>query len=186
VGGGNQLSNGAEVAAENVAATRSREVALARAAGQGDEASIEEIVRATQGSVWRFCRHILGDDDDAYDATQETFLRALSSLRTYRGESTLLTWLLSIARRVCGRQIRQRIRARGRERRWEIEPAVAAPDPSLQLALDSLPSDLREALVLTQIVGLTYEETASAMECAVGTVRSRVFRARQRLMDLLR
>ncbi len=143
------------------------------------------MIRSTQGPIWRFCRHSLGNDDDAADATQETYIRALRSLKSFRGESALLTWLLTIARRVCSVRIKEIVRRRERETAL-VDVAGEEPDGWLQWALDELSPPLREAIVLTQIVGLSYEEAAVAAGCPIGTIRSRVARARQQLVKAYR
>ncbi|WP_197288123.1 sigma-70 family RNA polymerase sigma factor [Nocardia sp. NRRL S-836] len=160
-------------------------------ARDGDRDALERFVRATQRDVWRFAAH-LADGGAADDLTQETFLRALSSLRNFEARSSATTWLLSIARRVVVDQVRM---AKSRPR---VSPGVnwlEAADRGLggtagftgvvelNLLLDGLTADRREALVLTQVLGLGYAEAAQVAGCPVGTIRSRVARARE---DLLR
>jgi RNA polymerase sigma-70 factor (ECF subfamily) len=96
-----------------------------------------------------------------------------------------LTWLLAIARRVAAKEIRSRAEARRRRTELTDVPAEGA-GIEVELMLASLPPELREALTLTRVVGLTYEEAAATIGCPVGTVRSRVFRARQRLIEAMR
>jgi RNA polymerase sigma-70 factor (ECF subfamily) len=166
---------------------------LAALAGEGDRAAQAALVRATQADVWRLCAH-LADRQVAEDLTQETFLRALPALRRFEGRSSLRTWLLSIARRVCADHVRGRQRRplvlvgedadlAGLERdvpHDEVGGAVAAQD-----ALDRLDADRREAFVLTQLMGLPYAEAAAVAGCPVGTIRSRVARARADLVEAL-
>lgn len=158
---------------------------VARAA-DGDEASFVRLVTALQGDVWRLCR-LLGSPADPDDLTQDTFIRVYKSLKVFRGDSTVRTWILSIARRVCADQVRKQNRHRrlvNRLVRLEPpDPSTSAPDGSLGDLLMLVEETRREAFVLTQYIGLTYEETAEVMGCAVGTVRSRVARARSDLMQ---
>ncbi len=148
----------------------------------GDTVAAGEFVRATQTDVWRLCAH-LGSHADAQDLAQETYARAFASLHRFAGRSTARTWLLSIARRVCADAIRAK---RPVTPMAEVEPAGRSSDPAetvaLTLLLASLDQAFREAFVLTQILGLTYPEAADVVGCPVGTIRSRVARARDALV----
>lgn len=149
----------------------------------GDRTAAAEFVRLSQGDVWRLCAH-LGSPRDADDLTQETYARAFGSLHRFAGRSTARTWLLSIARRVCADAIRGR---RPVQPVAELEPAGRSTDPAdtvaLRLVLDAIDAQYREAFVLTQILGLTYPEAADVLGCPVGTIRSRVSRAREALVS---
>ncbi|MCU1489892.1 MAG: polymerase sigma factor SigC [Acidimicrobiaceae bacterium] len=154
-------------------------------AKHGDGASLAELVRRTQPDVWRFCAHV-GGPDEADDATQEVFLALWRALPSFRGEASARTFLFVIARRTLERLSRRR-------RRWsELAAGAPAPAPAslpgqrLELAelLAGLDPDRRTALVLTQVLGLSYAEAAAACECPLGTIRSRVARAREDLLAL--
>ena len=152
-------------------------------AARGDRDALGELVRSLQAPVWRFAFHLTRDRDLADEAAQETWLRAVRSLPRFRGDSSVLTWLLAIARHVVAGLLRERCRT---------PPETAPPPPwtstglvDVQTELARLPPQLAEALLLTQVVGLSYEEAAAVMGVAVGTIRSRVFRARAALMELL-
>lgn len=160
--------------------------ALALAAGRGERAPLEVFVRRTQADVWRLCHH-LGDADTTDDLTQETYERAIKALPRYRGDAPARAWLLGIARRTCADSVRRRVRGRrlADRLRQEAEADLGAgiePDGAglsdLTPLLRSLDEDRREAFVLTQVVGLSYAEAAEACGCPVGTIRSRVARAR--------
>lgn len=159
-------------------------------AGAGDRAALAGLVEATQADVWRLCAHLV-DRQAADDLTQETFLRTIRALPTFRGDSSARTFVLSIARRTCADEIRRRSRRRalsGRlERRAASVPTTA--DPHAAVPLDDLVAGLeaqrRDAFVLTQVLGLGYAEAAEVCDCPVGTIRSRVARARQDLLDAL-
>jgi RNA polymerase sigma-70 factor (ECF subfamily) len=167
---------------------------IAADAAAGDPLAAAALVRATQSDVWRLCS-ALGDRDTADDLTQETYLRAFSALHRFEGRSTLRTWLLSIARRVCADAVRSRRRRRltlvGDDGELEtMSSAVPHFDAVAQGAavtdlLGRLDADRREAFVLTQFLGLPYAEAAQVAGCPVGTIRSRVARARADLVDLL-
>jgi RNA polymerase sigma-70 factor (ECF subfamily) len=164
--------------------------ALAMAAGRGDRRALEDWVRATQADVWRFVAH-LADARSADDLTQETYLRAFGSLSRFAGRSSSKTWLLSIARRVVIDQIRSAsARPRIADADWQLaaERRDAARGGGfegvveLRMLLAALDDDRREVLVLTQILGLSYAEAADVCGCPIGTIRSRVARAREELL----
>ncbi|MGH9118553.1 MAG: sigma-70 family RNA polymerase sigma factor [Acidimicrobiales bacterium] len=159
---------------------------LALAAGGGDRAALASFVRTTQADVWRLCAH-LSDRDQADDLTQEVYLRAIPALGRFRGEAPARLWLLSIARRTCADGVRRRRRYRGlvdrlRASERDTARAPAGADPLGHIAIDALvrtlPTERRDAFVLTQVLGLSYGEAARVCSCPVGTIRSRVARAR--------
>lgn len=157
-------------------------------AGEGDRLALHAVVRRTQADVWRFCAHLV-DRRSADDLTQETYVRAMGSMHRFRGDASARTWLLSIARRTCADEIRRRQRRRPWERLTDEPPDLEEPDPTgahdLQELVDALDHDRRAAFVLTQQLGLSYAEAAEALEVPIGTVRSRVARAREDLVTLL-
>lgn len=159
--------------------------ALALAAGRGDRDANSEFVRRTCGAVWRACAGWV-DPPSADDLTQDTYLRALPSLRCYAGTGSAISWLLTIARRVCAEEIQRRQRCRRIEQRLVDLADGAARDASDRVslldALARLPRDRREALVLVAAADLTYEQAADVCGCPVGTIRSRVARARAELV----
>lgn len=153
---------------------------LAAAAAEGDDVAVGELVRRTQPVVWQLCT-ALGSTGETEDLVQETYLRAVRGLEHYRGEAPVLAWLLSIGRHVCADHVRSRQRRRRLVERLSAtaaEPVVPQPEIPVDDMLDSLDPDRREAFVLTQLVGLSYEDAALALGCPIGTVRSRVARAR--------
>ncbi|MFJ1649290.1 sigma-70 family RNA polymerase sigma factor [Streptomyces sp. NPDC088258] len=165
--------------------------AIALAAARGDDQALEHFVRALQLDVRRFVTHLAKDAQAADDLTQDTFLRALSSLHRFEGRSSARTWLLSIARRVVADSLRH---AAARPRISDTTDWQGAAERSQPRGLpgfddgiavmelvEALPPDRYEAFVLTQMLGLSYAEAAVLAGCPVGTVRSRVSRARARL-----
>lgn len=160
-----------------------------QSAARGDLDAFTEIVRTTQPDVWRFLRHLVGDDEMAADLTQETFVRVHRSLPRFRGDSRFRTWIFAIARNLAIDHLRQSAR-RGpvvelTARRMEVAPAEVPP-PGLHLelrdALDSLPERQRSAFVLVEVFGLRYREAAEVLATSEGTVKSRVFHARSALL----
>jgi RNA polymerase sigma-70 factor (ECF subfamily) len=154
---------------------------LALAGGDGDRVALAAFVRRTQPDVWRLCRHLAGPDQ-ADDLTQEVYLRALRALPSFRGDASARTWLLAIARRA----VADAIRRDQRRRRLAPRRPVPHPDHAGGVALESLlaplDADRREAFVLTQLLGLSYAEAADVAGVPVGTIRSRVARARAELV----
>lgn len=162
-------------------------------AAEGDPLAAAALVRATQSDVWRLCA-ALGDRDSADDLTQETYLRAFGSLARFEGRSSVRTWLLSIARRTCADAIRAKRRRRLTLVRDDADlETLAGTDGADRLAEGSAVADLlvrldperREAFVLTQLLGLPYAEAAGVVGCPIGTIRSRVARARADLVAAL-
>jgi RNA polymerase sigma-70 factor (ECF subfamily) len=156
---------------------------------------MEQFVRATQRDVWRFVAY-LSNVRSADDLAQETYLRALGSLHRFQGRSSARVWLLSIARRTVADHIRTaRVRPRHADLPdWQsaaerVQPiGVPGFDEGIALAdlLGSLRPDQREAFVLTQTLGLSYAEAAEICGCPIGTIRSRIARAREELVTSLR
>ncbi|WP_405982462.1 sigma-70 family RNA polymerase sigma factor [Streptomyces sp. NBC_00158] len=168
---------------------------LALAARDGDPAKADRLVRALHRDVWRYVAYLSADAQAADDLTQDVFLRALAALPRFEGRSSARTWILSIARRTVVDSVR---RAAARPRLsdrddWQAAAERSQPhglpgfDDGIALAelLAAVPAERREAFVLTQLVGLPYAEAAVAAGCPIGTVRSRVARARTTLMGLL-
>lgn len=163
---------------------------LAKCAGRGDQAALSQFIQATQRDVWRMVAY-LTDPASADDLTQETYLRAIGALPRFAGRATARTWLLSIARRVVVDQIRHNSSRPRLSHVVDLDAALAAGPRGnrienmveVRILIDGLDPKRREALVLTQILGLSYDEAAEVAGCPVGTVRSRVARARD---DLLR
>lgn len=154
---------------------------LARAAARGDRTALAALVRATQDDVWRLCAHLV-EPAAADDLTQDTYLRAIPALRGFRGDASVRTWLLAIARRVCAAEISRRQRDRQLSAALSASRPSAAVDVGLRAELSGLLAamdpDRRAAFVLTQVLGCSYAEAAAICGCPVGTIRSRVARAR--------
>ncbi len=153
-------------------------------ARNGDRRALERFIAETQADVWRLCRY-LGDQRVADDLAQETYERAIGSLHRFRADGSARAWLLTIARRVCADHTRRAIRRRRLDRATfndatagGISGDTVAPDRSGRVELDELlgglDPDRRAAFVLTQVLGMHYDEAASVLGCPVGTIRSRV------------
>jgi RNA polymerase sigma-70 factor (ECF subfamily) len=161
---------------------------IVRAAVAGDRVALATFVRDTQDHVWRYCAY-LGRGDDVGDLVQETYARALRALPRFEGRTSGRVWLLAIARRVCADAVRAAQRRRALDARWRLERRSSESSSEtvpIEMLLDSLPADRREAFVLTQIVGLPYAAAAEVCRVPIGTIRSRVARAREELQTSLR
>jgi RNA polymerase sigma-70 factor, ECF subfamily len=153
--------------------------------------ALTAFVEAAYEQVWQLCASLV-DPKSAEDLAQETFVRAVRTLPRFRGDASARTWLLAIARNTCLDELRTRSRMRRRDERLSAMGAARdaiVPDisegPAMTELVGRLEPDRRTAFVLTQLLGLSYEETSRVCECAVGTVRSRVARARADLLELM-
>lgn len=155
-----------------------------------DRDRLEQLVAADYRAVWRLCTALVGEDS-ADDVAQETFLRALRALPRFRGHATPRTWLLAIAHRACMDELRSRYRRGRRDQRLAglFDAQATTADPGAAVATRQLLAQLgperRAAFVLTQLLALSYAEAAAVCDCPEGTIRSRVARARQDLIELL-
>jgi RNA polymerase sigma-70 factor (ECF subfamily) len=168
--------------------------AAAVAAGRGDRAAATTFVDATHASLRRFLKHLAGTRD-VDDLVQETYLRAWRSLPGFAARSSARTWLFAIARRVVVDHVRAAV---ARPRNAELDDWQSAAETAtaglgarhddstvLSLLIDTLAPDRREAFVATQVLGLSYAEAAEVCDCPVGTIRSRVARAREDLVEAM-
>ncbi len=159
----------------------------ALAARAGDPVATAAFVRTTQAEVWRLVASLV-DAGTADDLTQETYLRAFRALPAFEGRASVRTWLFGIARRTCADHIRSAVRRRALLSRAAALNATEPidDDPSGAIGatelLRRLNSAQREAFVLTQVIGLSYEEAAQSLGVPIGTIRSRVARARVELV----
>jgi RNA polymerase sigma-70 factor (ECF subfamily) len=157
---------------------------LARAR-EGDLQAFEDLVRLYQGDVWRFAYHLTRNRAVAEDVTQEAFLRAFRFLRSFRGEARFTSWLLRIVRN-CGMDALRRDRNH-LDRRPPLPAAATDPATRAELAsaIDGLSEDHRQPFLLIEVFGLSYQEAADVLQLKVGTVKSRMHRARQSLVHAL-
>jgi RNA polymerase sigma-70 factor, ECF subfamily len=184
----------------------SREAVLVARCAAGDEDACTELVEEHQRLVFQLALNLLNDAQEALDLSQEVFLRVFRTLPTFRGHSSLRTWIY----RITVNQAKNRLRWWRRRRRAQqvsldehvrqhgelpSEAVTASPDRMLRQrelgdrlrhALDHLPFDQKSAIVLREVDGLSYEEIAYSLGVAVGTVKSRLARARESLRAELR
>jgi RNA polymerase sigma-70 factor (ECF subfamily) len=164
--------------------------AWAVAAQRGDHDAAVAFIRATTSPLRRLLTY-LADPGDLDDLVQDTYLRAFAALARYRHDAPARLWLFAIARNVAADQVRRNQRRPRTSGDWEVEldKRRSVPEPAglvaLRHAVAGLDRERREAFVLTRVAGLSYEEAAVACGCPVGTIRSRVFRARAELIAQL-
>ena len=181
------------------------DAALIERCRAGDIAAFEPLVEKYRQRVWRLAYNVLRDREEAWDVSQEAFVRAWQALPNFRGQSAFYTWLFRIAMNVASDRARARA-ARGRafgteripEEDWDRvlvdQPVEATPDAAaagaqkrarIERALATLSDDHRRIVVLSDIEGLTYKEIADVLEIPMGTVMSRLHNARKRLKAAL-
>ncbi len=156
----------------------------------GDRSALGAAIRRSQPEVWRLTVHLVGREE-ADDVTQEVFLRAYRSLPGFRAESSARTWLLTIARNTCADTVRRNRRRRRLQDRLvdhRHERVTSSDEGSVCLddLVAGLDDDRRTAFVLTQVLGCSYHEAAEVCDAPVGTIRSRVARARADLLEQMR
>ena len=165
----------------------------------GDKNAFGELARKYQDRVYNLALPIVGNADDALDVVQETFLQALTHLESFRRSSRFYTWLYRIAYNCAVGALRRRGRTTSVDRIVEeigecFESPVEAPDAkskreddvqALREALAKLPEEYRAPIVLREIEGANYERIAEVLEIPIGTVRSRLHRARSALREAL-
>lgn len=178
---------------------------LVEAGQRGDVEAFNQLVRLYESRVYNLCYRMLGDADAAADVTQDTFISAYRNLNKFRG-GAFRSWLLRIATNACY----DVLRARKRRPTVSLDiapegeddgPALDLPDPgespdeaalrrelsaALQRGIAALPEDQRAVVILSDVQGLAYEEIALVTNTNLGTVKSRLSRARARLREILR
>ncbi|MDD2685531.1 MAG: RNA polymerase sigma factor RpoE [Gallionella sp.] len=173
---------------------------------QGDKRAFDLLVTKYQRKLGRLISRFVRDPGDAEDVTQEAFIKAYRALPSFRGESAFYTWLYRIGINTAKNHLLANKRKPPTSTYFDAEESesfedagllheISTPETELmskqvvdvvQASLQQLPEDLRSALTLREIEGLSYEEIASVMNCPIGTVRSRIFRAREAVAENLR
>lgn len=173
-----------------------------RRAQKGDAQAFEQLVTPHEQMLWRVCWHYTRHQEDAADCLQETMLKAWRAIKSYRGECSLSSWLYRIASTVCLDFLRRQKRLPETESADEMAeedgftPVDDSPTPdeavirresadNIRAAIDSLPGDMRTVIILYALQGLGYEEISAALQISVGTVKSRINRARQKIAAYL-
>jgi len=173
-----------------------------RRAQKGDAQAFEALVTPHEQMLWRVCWHYTHHQEDAADCLQEAMLKAWRAIRTYRSECSLKSWLYRIAATVCLDFLRKQKRLPPTDSADEMAeeegftPVDASPTPdeavirqesadNIRAAIDALPAEMRTVIILYALQGLGYEEIAAAMDTSLGTVKSRLNRARQKIAKFL-
>lgn len=165
----------------------------------GDEGAWKELVEVTYRDVYSLCLRILGDPDDASEATQDAYLKAWRGLKSFRGDSLFSTWLYRVATNAALSKHRSRKRRRSHEAGAEDEALAQIPSAAstenaagakveliaLDQALSQLPEHYRSAVVLKDVYGLTIEEIAKELKCSETAAKVRIHRGRKRLKEIV-
>ncbi len=168
----------------------------------GDSTAFGELVLKYQDRIYNLCRNMLGNTHEAEDAAQDTFLKAYQKLKDFNPEASLYTWLYRIAVNTC-LDYKKRplweslLRKAGEDEEYILEPLADEPSPeklyeskqlglALRKSLGKLSLKLRTVIILKEIEGLSYEEIADILEVSIGTVKSRISRAREELKQRLK
>ena len=184
--------------------TREQEAAIVRKVLGGDANAFETLVLEYEKNVYNIALRMTGNSEDAADMTQEAFIKAYNSLQSFRGDSKFSVWLYRIVSNVCLDFLRSKNRRPtvslsvedddGEDAQLDVADESQSPEllldrkltrDSVRRGLDSLPPDYRQILLLREIQGLSYDKIAQALSLEVGTVKSRIFRARKRLCTFL-
>jgi RNA polymerase sigma-70 factor (ECF subfamily) len=174
---------------------------------QGDTYAFDELVKTYQNKVYMLAYRYMGNEDDANDMAQEAFIKAYRSLRSFKGDASFGTWIYRITTNVCLDELRRRKRKivpisldeplatlDGTEIEREISDQSLAADVvyekkefsrNIQLLLDEMKYEHKTVIVLRDIMELSYEEIAVVLDCSIGTVKSRISRARNILQKKL-
>lgn len=178
---------------------------LVRRSKNGDIDAFEELIARYERKIFTTAYRLTGNREDAADLAQEAFLRAFRSIQSFRAEASFLTWMYTIVTNLCRDELRKRKRVHleSLDERIALEDSeVAKQFPSetvgpaevyeqkelrekIQRTINTLTPEYRMALVLRDIQGLSYEEIAAQLDCSLGTVKSRINRARNYLKDKL-
>lgn len=179
---------------------------LVRRAQSGDARAFDELVTRYRGKVYGMCYHLVQNEQDAWDLSQEAFIKAWRAMPSFKGDSSFYTWIYRIAHNCSYDWLRKkRIQGEGEFNDETGNPIAAGaeavpkgdrrPDEVLknrelgvriQDAIAQLTPDHRTAILLREVEGQSYEEIAEVMECSLGTVMSRLFYARKKLQELLK
>ncbi len=180
--------------------------ALVERAQAGDKRAFEQLVGKYQRKLGRLLARFIRDQAEVEDVTQEAFIKAYRALPSFRGESAFYTWLYRIGINTAKNHLVARGRRAPTSTEFDSDEAESFDDAELlhdintperllqskqigqtvNAAMEALPDELRNAIVLREIEGLSYEEIAVEMKCPIGTVRSRIFRAREAVAEKLR
>lgn len=182
------------------------DLSLVRRVQRGDKGAFDALVLKYQHRIVKLVMRYVHNPAEAEDVAQEAFIKAYRALPQFRGDSAFYTWLYRIAINTAKNALASRERSPvaydadhdAGDEAYDVQARMKDPDTpeglvlteeiraTVNAAIEALPEDLRTAIVLRELEGLSYEEIAAAMDCPVGTVRSRIFRAREAIDRRLR
>ena len=178
----------------------SDEMALIKRAERGDAAAFEELMHQHEGRMYAVALRMCGNREDAQDCSQEAMLRIYRALSNFKGQSSFATWVYRITMNTCLDELRRGKRRKASslderiEAGWSPVEDMDTPEHhamrseqrrALDRAIQELPEDMRSAVVLRDIQGCSYDEIADILNTNVGTIKSRISRARARLREIL-
>ena len=173
-----QMRKSSEATLESAGAIHDDDGSLVRQAREGSRAAFDALFHRHKPFIYNVCCRMLGSVDDAVDVTQSAFIQAYRELRKFRGDASFRTWLYRIAVNLCVTFIRREQRQKRLAEATPIEPHRSSEDEGVWEAVLKLPPRHRAVLVLFHFQGLSCEETAKALGCSYGAVRTRLHRAR--------
>jgi RNA polymerase sigma-70 factor (ECF subfamily) len=204
------MSNPAETSESHleVADSADRVQNLVRRAKDGDEAAFDDLVREFQRPVFNLAYRMLNNYEEANDAAQDVFIKVHRSLASFRGDSKFSTWLFTVAANMCRSRIRKIVRLNKHEAGSldetyddDTSPKQVAVDPAagadtllenqevkqiVEACINELDDDFKLVMIMKDLQHMQYEEIAEALDCNLGTIKSRLFRARAQVRDKLK
>ena len=173
---------------------------LLKRAQKGDSRAFEELIAPHEGRIYAIALRMMGNHEDAQDCAQDAMIHIYRSLGSFRGQSTLSTWVYRVTTNTCLDELRRRKSRRQTsleslvEEGWSPTDAGDTPEmhalqtekqSALNAAIQSLPPDMRAAIVLRDIKGFSYDEIAEILDANVGTIKSRISRGREKLREII-
>lgn len=184
--------------------TRETEMQIIQRVLDGHTDDFEALVHENQKKIYNLALKMVGNKEDAWDISQETFIKAFKALRSFRGDSSFSVWIYRLASNLCIDFMRKEKKNRAiplvyineaeEEKELEISDVSMEPEAlyeraelrrAIEEGLEALPDDHRQVLILREINGLSYTEIAQVLNLEIGTVKSRIFRARSNLAKYL-
>lgn len=173
---------------------------LLKRAQKGDAAAFEELMSSQEGRMYAIALRMMGNREDAQDCAQEAMVRIYRAMGSFKGQSTLATWIYRITMNTCLDELRRRKVRKVTSLDSLVDTGWAPTDPNdtpeehglrsekrnvLNSAIQTLPEDMRAAIILRDIKGYSYDEIAGVLDANVGTIKSRISRGREKLREIL-
>lgn len=173
---------------------------LLRRACKGDVQAFEELMQSHESRIYAIALRMMGNREDAQDCAQEAMVRIYRAMGSFKGQSALATWIYRITMNTCLDELRRRKARKGTsldslvDNGWSPTDTGDTPEEhglrvekqnALNQAIQSLPDDMRAAIILRDVKGYSYDEIASILDANVGTIKSRISRGREKLREIL-